>query len=205
MLLRTVLLLFVVAATLSTARAVIDLTPTPHESTCEGFTFKELLFKDGKREIIYQLPDKWVYRAGGDGVRLTPPEAVRADAIIQASQLSAPGPFNEKSLEAAKKQFLGSLPPGSQMITVVTEEQNPVPFSGNPTYELRVSYQIIGETFVRSALFTNVADTQLCFRLTARKSDFEALHRLFRTSIFSWRWIEQRATPDAGSVTASIR
>ena len=197
MLSRTVLLLLLTAA-LTTARAAIDLTPTPHETTCEGFTFKELLFKDGKREILYQLPNKWVYRPGGDGVHLTP-ETPRADAIIQASTLSAPQRFDEKSVEAAKKQFLGSLPPGSQMISVVTEEQNPVPFSGNPTYEFFVSYQIIGETFVRSALFTNVADTQLCFRLTARKSDFEVLHRSFRASILSWRWLEQPVTVTAAN------
>ncbi|MEN3369727.1 MAG: hypothetical protein V7609_1870 [Verrucomicrobiota bacterium] len=202
MLLRTVLLLLLTTA-LTTTRAAIDLTPIPHESTCEGYTFKELLFKDGKRDIVYQLPTKWAYRAGGDGVHLTPPESVRADAIIRASLLSAPQRFDEKSVEAAKKQFLGSLPAGSQMITVVTEEQNPVPFNGNPTYEFVVSYQIIGETFVRSALFTNVADTQLCFRLTARKSDFEGLHRSFRASILSWRWIEPRATPDVGPITAS--
>jgi hypothetical protein len=202
MLSRTVLLLLLAAA-LTTARAAIDLTPIPHESTCEGYTFKELLFKDGKRDIVYQLPNKWSYRAGGDGVHLTPPEAVRADAIIQASTLATPQGFDEKSVEAAKKQFLASLPLGSQMITAVTEEQNPVPFNGNPTYEFRVSYQIIGETFVRSALFTNVSDTQLCFRLTARKSDFEAFHRSFRASILSWRWIEQRTTPDSGPITAS--
>lgn len=202
MLLRTLLPLLLATA-LTTARAAIDLTPTPHESTCEGYTFKELLFKDGKREIVYQLPNKWSYRAGGDGVHLTPPEAVRADAIIQASTLAAPQPFDEKSVEAAKKQFLGGLPPGSQMITVVTEEQNPVPFNGNRTYEFKVSYQIVGETFVRSALFTNVADTQLCFRLTARKADFEALHRTFRASILSWRWIEPPPIPGAGPITAS--
>lgn len=202
MLLRTLFLLLLGTA-ISTAHAGIDLTPIPHESTCEGYTFKELLFKDGKRDIIYQLPNKWGYRAGGDGVHLTPPEADRADAIIQASTLSAPQRFDEKSVEAAKKQFLGSLPPGSQMVTVLTEEQNPVPFNGNATYEFFVSYQIIGETFMRSALFTNVADTQLCFRLTARKSDFEALHRSFRASILSWRWIEKPATPETGPVTAS--
>ena len=192
MLLRNILF-FLLAAAFATARAGIDLTPKPHETTCEGFTFKELLFKDDKRQILYQLPNKWTYRAGADGVHLTPPGSVNADAVIQATPLAKPQPLDEKGIEAARQQLLASVPPGSQMVAVVKEEQNTVPFSGNPTYEIVVSYQVIGATFLRSAVFTNVADTQLSFRLTARKIDFEPLHDLFRRSILSWQWIEPKS------------
>ena len=194
MLLRTILAVLLATA-LTTARAAIDLTPTAHESTCEGFTFKELLFQDGKRQIVYQLPAKWTYRAGGDGLHLTPPQTAYADAIIQAAALPAPQRLDEKSIEAARQQFMSNFPPGSQMITLVSEEQNSVPLNGNATYEITASYQVMGETFLRSAVFSNLADTQMCFRLTARKSDFGRLHQVFRASILSWRWFESSPSP----------
>ena len=200
MLLRNILF-FLLAATFTTARAAIDLTPKPHESTCEGFTFKELLFKDDKRQILYQLPNKWTYRAGADGVHLTPPAGVNADAVIQATPLAKPQPLDEKGISAARQQLLASVPPGSQTVTVVKEEQNAVPFSGNPTYEILVSYQVIGVTFLRSAVFANVGDTQLSFRLTARKIDFEPLHDLFRRSILSWQWSDPQ--PEAAPVAVA--
>jgi len=203
MLRRSIVPIFLVVA-LAGARGAIDLTPTPHETTCEGFTFKELLFKDGKRQILYQLPNKWTYRAGGDGVHLIPPQTGFAEALIQGASLAKPQPFDEKSIEIAKQQFLGSLPPGSHLVGPVKEEQNPVPLGGNPTYEFFVTYQLMGETFLRSTLFTNQADTQLTFRLTARKNEFEALHRTFRASMLTWQWTDQSPlVPKDESVMAS--
>jgi hypothetical protein len=203
MLSRTILF-FLLAAAFTTARAGIDLTPRPHETTCEGFTFKELLFKDDKGQILYQLPNKWTWRAGADGVHLTPPGIVNADAVIQATPLAKPQPLDEKGIDSARQQLLASVPPGSQMIAVVKEEQNAVPFNGNPTYEIQVSYQVIGATFLRSVLFTNVGDTQLSFRLTAHKSDFEPLHDLFRRSILSWQWIEPQPKAAPVAVAESV-
>ena len=78
---RTLLALILTACAVTT-RAAIDLTAVPHETTCEGFTFKELLFKDGPSQILYQLPNKWAYRAGTGEVRLTPPDSPDAEALI---------------------------------------------------------------------------------------------------------------------------
>ena len=196
---RTILLLF--AVSLATSRAAIDLAPTPHEYTCEGFTFTELLFKDGKRQINYLLPNQWSYRAAGNGVLLTPPKSVNADAVILATPLAKPEVLDEKAMAAARERFLSSLPSGSQMIKVVQEEQNPVLLDNKPSYEVIVSYQIMGETFLRSQLFTNNGDTQVSFRFTARKVDFEKLHQVFRGSILSWQWTEPQ--PDSAHVVAA--
>jgi hypothetical protein len=178
----------------ATARAVIDLTPVPHETTCEGFTFKELLFKDGPRQILYQLPNKWTYRAGAGEVHLAPPDIPNADAVIQAAPLPASERLDEKAIAAARTELLSRLPSGSQMITVVSEEPNAVPLNGNPTYQIVVSYQVMGQTFLRGCLFSNIGDTQLRFRLTARKSDYEKLYPAFRSSILSWHWVEPSST-----------
>jgi len=183
------LLSVILAASVATARAAINLTPVPHETTCEGVTFKELLFKDGPRQILYQIPNKWTYRAGAGEVRLAAPEVRDADAVIQAVPSPAGQRLDEKAIAAARNELLSKLPAGSQMITVVSEEPNAVPLNGNPTYQVVVSYQLMGQTFLRSCLFSIVGETQLSFRFTARKSDYEKIYPAFRSSILSWQWL----------------
>jgi hypothetical protein len=34
---------------------------------------------------------------------------------------------------------------------------------------------------------------QLSFRLTARRADFETIQKQFRSSIFSWHWVDRSA------------
>ncbi|PYJ87615.1 MAG: hypothetical protein DME70_06215 [Verrucomicrobia bacterium] len=67
--------------------------------------------------------------------------------------------------------------------------------AGNiPTYEVTASYQIYGEAYVRSVLFANLAETQLRFKLSALKKDFDVLHRQFRASLISWQWVDPSTT-----------
>ena len=91
--------------------------------------------------------------------------------------------------KALEQQFITSLPLGSQFAKVEQEMDNPIPLNGNHSFEVTISYQLMGEKFLRSAIFVNLPDTQLVFRFTARKDDFEPLHREFRTSISSWHWL----------------
>jgi hypothetical protein len=201
MLSRTTLALLI-ATVLTTARAAIELPPTPHESTCEGFTHKELHFKDGKRQAVYQLPKGWAFRPREDGVKLVPPDSF-ADAVILAGAQPGSQPLDEKGIEEGKQEFLRTLPPGSQLVTIVSEQRNPVLLDNKPSYEVIATYQLMGEHFVRSALFTKSLDTQVTFRLTARKSDFEKLHQAFRISILSWHWVDRPDAPETGPLTAS--
>lgn len=187
-----VLLFLILAGSVATAPAAIDLTAVPRETTCEGFTFQELLFKDGPRQIIYQIPNKWTYRLGAGEVRLAPPDLPHAEAVIRAVALPAPRRLDEDAVATARNELLSKLPPGSQMIAVGGEEPNAVPLSGNPTYQVVVTYQVMGETFLRSCLFSNVGDTQLSFRFTARKRDYEKVYPAFRSSILSWQWSQGR-------------
>jgi hypothetical protein len=201
MLSRTTIALLLTAV-LTTARAAIELPPTPHESTCEGFTHKELHFKDGKRQAVYQLPGGWTFRPREGGVKLVPPDPF-ADAIILAGSQPGSQPLDEKAIEEAKQEFLRTIPPGSQLVTIVSEQRNPVLLDNKPSYEVVASYQLLGEHFVRSALFTKSLDTHVTFRLTARKSDFEKLHQTFRSSILSWHWVDRPDAQEAGPLTAS--
>jgi hypothetical protein len=199
---RTILALLIAVA-LTPARAAIELPPVPHESTEEGFTYQKLLFKDGKRQVVYQLPPKWTFRAREAGVQLTPPNAPFAEAVILAAPQPGLPRLDEKGIEEGKQEFLRTLPPGAQLVSIVSEQSNPVLLDNKPSYEVIASYQLMGEKFVRSALFTNFADMQVSFRLTARKSDFEKLHQTFRFSILTWHWEDRPNAPDAGPLTAS--
>jgi hypothetical protein len=201
---RGLLSLAIVLGTLSRAGA-IDLTPATSEYTAEGITFRQLTFKDGKRKVVYEPPRLWGYRGGGTSLQLMPPKGDRTEAMIQVAVANPPLSFDDKGVAALKEQFMRTLPPGSQTATITNEEQNPVRLENSASYAVTGSYKIIGEIFERSVLFVNLPDAQLTFKFTARKADFEKLHQAFRRSILSWRWIEQRATPDAGPVTASIR
>jgi hypothetical protein len=168
----------------------MDLTPSASEYTAEGMTFKQLSFKDGKRRIVYELPRLWTYRGDRASLQLMPPNSARADACIQVADVAKPQAFDEKLFAALREQSLRAAPPGAMNVTLVNEESNPVRLERGDVYAVTISYQTLGETFVRSMLYVNLPDAQLTFRLTARKADFESLQRAFRSSILSWHWAE---------------
>jgi hypothetical protein len=57
-----------------------------------------------------------------------------------------------------------------------------------PSVEIVISYMALGRIFERAVIFVQADDTQLGFRLTAPKEEFDALSQLFRASIGSWQW-----------------
>jgi hypothetical protein len=177
------------------ARGRIDLTPSASEYTAEGITFKQLSFRDGKRRIMYELPRQWGYRSDGTSLQLMPPKSGRADASIQVADLSKSQPFDEKLFAALREQSVQAAPPGALNVTLLTEEVNPVRLERGDAYAVTISYQTLGETFVRSTLYVNLSDAQLTFRLTARKAEFETFQRAFRSSILSWHWVENDPGP----------
>ena len=74
----------------------------------------------------------------------------------------------------------------------------------NPSVQFVISYVTLGQTFQRSVIFINTPDTQLVFRLTAPKADFNALDDVFRRSISSWQWTETKPGQTApGVITAN--
>jgi hypothetical protein len=189
------LLPIVLAACAISARGAIDLTPTASEYTAEGVTFRQLSFKDGKRRVVYELPRQWSYRVDGTSLQLAPQNSVRADASIEVADLPKPQAFDEKLFGALREQSLRAAPTRAQNVTLLNEEFNPVRLERGDVYAVTISYQALGETFVRSMLYVNLPDAQLTFRLTARKADFEPLQRAFRSSILSWHWVEPNPPP----------
>lgn len=180
----------------TTAQAALDLTPISADYVAQGITFQRVIFKQADQtSVSYEPPRGWSCRGGGNRLQLTPAGVTQAEASIQALPITAPQPLDEKNQSLLKEQFLNSLPPGSQKINLLNEEQNPVVLDNKLSYAVTASYQTLGETFVRSALFINRADTQLRFTITSRQSDFEKLQQSFRGSILSWHWVEQSPVP----------
>src|SRR4051812_7316547 len=188
-----------------TSQAHLDLTPTPTEYVAEGIIFQRLTFKQANNtSLSYQPPRGWTCRGGADRLQLTPAQVTRAEALIQALPLASAQSLDEKSEAFLREQFLNTLPPGSQLVKLLNEEQNPVVLDNKLSYAVTASYQVIGETFVRSTLFINLADTQLRFTLNARQSDFEKLNRAFRQSLYSWQWREDRSSLANQSKIAAV-
>lgn len=177
-------------ATALPSYAGIDLTPVQNEYVANGATIRALNFKDDKRRIDYEPPQGWTLDGSANQLRLKPPQKNFAEAVIAATPLVKPQPLDENTIKPLEEQFIAALPVGSQFAKLEEEISNPVLLDGNPSFEITVSYQLNGERFLRSALFVNLPDTQLVFRLAARKDDFAALHREFKASIFSWHWKE---------------
>ena len=172
----------------------IDLTPIRSEYIANGSKIQQLQFKDGRRQIEYEPPAGW--NIDGDASQITlRPKATFAQAAITLTPLNKPQPIDDTAIKSLAEKCLSELPVGSQFAKIEEQTSNPVLLGGNESAEITVSYQITGEKFVRSTLVVNLNDTQLIFRLTAKKNDFSSLHRDFKTSLFSWHWTEEKEEP----------
>jgi hypothetical protein len=169
--------------------AAIDLTAVPRDYVAEGITHKELTFRDGERTVVMELPNKWTFRNNSGRLELVPPQTKFAEGVIQAIPLDAPQPLDEAAKKALAQRVLGEVPPKSDGIAV-EERENPVLINGHESFEVVISYKTLGYTFQSSTIFVNCPETQLIFRFTAPKADFEALNKVFRRAILSWQWIE---------------
>ena len=181
------------------AQAAIDLTPEINEYIAEGTKLQQLIFHENDQRIEYELPHGWTFHRRDAALHLQPPDKKSAEAVIEAAALGGPQPLNENVRKELKDKFVAGLPVGSQSVKIEQQIESPLLFSGNPTFEIVVSYQWIGEKWCKSALFVNMGNSQLTFTCTARKDDFSQTHQQFRTSILSWQRVEpvKQATQSA--------
>lgn len=183
----------------ASAHAGIDFRISFGETKLDGLIFKHLIFHENGKKIIYEQPAGWNYTGDASRIRLTPPNLSQAQADIEQSPLRAPQNFDEATIKSLQEKTLASVPAGSQKPKLLSEEKNPVLVNGHETYEITVGYQFSGQEFQRSILYLNLPDTQLRFRVTARKDDFEKVHKTFRGSIFSWQWSQEGRPPAAAA------
>ena len=185
---KPIILLLASISLCSIAKAEIDFKEGTDERVLEGIKFQQLVFRDNGRKVTYEQPRGWSYLADNGRIRFTPPGVTQAQAEIDQLPLTAPIAFDEATDKKLREQLLSTLPPGSQDGKVVSEEKTPLKKNDCDTYAVTISYQLYGQEFFTGVLYMNLPDTLVRFRATARKADFEKIHRAFRSSVFSWQW-----------------
>jgi hypothetical protein len=186
--LRQTLLALFLGAQLVTAGNAIEFSADLKEFTGEGVIYRRLTFRDDQRTISYLPPPGWNCSLIGKNLHLRPVDKNFAAAEIESVALDKPTVLDDSAIAAGTERVLNTLPPGSQPATLIKQETNPLPFNNSTSYEVVISYKASGDTFQRGVLFVNTPASQLIFKLTAKKADFDALYRAFRTSIATWEW-----------------
>jgi hypothetical protein len=168
------------------AHAELQLSPKVSEYKADGATFKHLEFSDGGKTVTYQSPRGWDYSGTATQLTLRPPKA-QAEASITRIPLSKPGNFDEESLKKLVSEAIAQVLKGSENVTVVSQEKNPLMIQRKETFLLTLSYTFYGEKYCRSILFLNRGNEQLRSQLTCREGDFIDLQRAFLASQYSWQ------------------
>lgn len=174
----------------SATAAPIDFTPSFTQREIDGVVFKQLSFQENGHRITYERPVGWSCTGNLAGLQLSPPDAKGALASVEQSPLPEPQPLDEATVKLLQGEALASLPEGSQAsAAVVSEERSPLRIKGQDTYGVTIDFVREGQEYRMNVLFANLADTQLRFKLVARKSDFERVFRAFRGSLYTLRWL----------------
>ncbi len=195
---------FIISIAAVSARAGVDFTPAVSEYSADGIKLQYLTFHDDKRRIEFEPPHGWTFEGSPAELHLRPPKKNFADALVTVTPLEKPQPLDENGAKRIQEQFVATLPPGTQFVKIEQRAENSVLLDGNPSFEIVASYQLMGTKFMRSAIFVNLPGSQLMFRITAPRDDFQALYRDFRTSIFSWHWLAAEDTSaQTGTATTS--
>ena len=185
------LFLLVSLSTAPLLRADLDLTPATATRHLEGFSFPELIFSDGPQQVSYEFPRGWSYSAiSSRQIRFQPPQVSQAETTIESIPMADEYQFDEKLIKKLKEDLVRSLPKSSTQIQLVSEVNDTLLINGHKTYEVTIGYQNYGQKYRISVLFANLGRQQLRFRVLARASDFDQVHRDFTASLCSLQWLE---------------
>lgn len=171
----------------ASAHAELQLTPKVVEYKADGATLKHLEFSDGGTTVSYQSPYGWDCSGTGAQLTLRPPNKAQVEATITRVPLSQPGSFDEESLKKLVSEAIAQVPKGSENVSVVSQEKNPLMILGKETFLITLSYNFYGQKYGRSILFLNRGNEQLRSQLTCRGADFEALQLAFLRSQYTWK------------------
>jgi hypothetical protein len=195
--------LFVLAMAIKSASGQIDFTPEVKEYTAEGFTHRRVTFKNDKGSVTFGPPARWTVRGDKEVLRFSPPESNFVEATVQTASLPTALVFDEAGLRVLEQQVMREVPVAAQSPQIIKRTENAVIIGPHRNFEFIISYQALGQTFHRSAIFANTPDKPLVFRFTAPKADFEKFASDFRRSLSSWNWIEKPTSVIPASAMAS--
>lgn len=180
-------LLNALLATAISARAELQLTPTLQELEGDGSKFKQLAFSDGEKTVTYQAPIGWDYSGSATQLTLRPPKKTQAEATITRSPLVQPGAFDDEGLKKLVNEVSALVPKGSENVTVISQEKNPLLIDRKETFLVVLGYNLFGQAYNRSVLFLNRGNEQIRFQLVCRQADFKELQKAFLGSQFTWQ------------------
>jgi hypothetical protein len=175
------------ALCVASARAELLLTPTVLEVEKEGGKSRHFAFSDGAQTVTYQPPRGWDYSGSATQLTLRPPNKTQAQATISRVPLLQPGTFDEESLKKLVSEAIALVPPGSEGISVLSQEKNLLKIQSKETFLITLSYTFYGQKFGRSILLLNRGNEQIRLQLTCRDTDFKDLHRAFLASQGTWQ------------------
>lgn len=181
------LVLVVGAFLIVSMRADLQLSPVVDEYEMEGIKLKQLAFSDGNKKVTYQSPRGWNYSGSANQLTLHPPNKAQAEATITRVSLPEEGRFDDEGLKTLVAEASAALPKGSENITILSQEKNPVMIGRKETFLVILSYNLFGQSYSRSVLFLNRGKEQIQFQLVCRDSDFKELQKAFFASQFSWQ------------------
>jgi hypothetical protein len=169
------------------ARAELQLTPSVVQYELDGVKLKQLAFSDGAKQVTYQAPRGWEYSGSATQLTLRPPNKPQAEATITRIPLPQPGSFDDESLKKLVTEAVASVPKGSENVTLVSQEKNPLLINRKETFLITLAYDFYGASYSRSILFLNRGNEQIRFQLTCSQADFKELQKAFLGSQYSWR------------------
>lgn len=171
----------------TSAQAELLLIPKTVEYQLDGVKFQQIAFADGVKVVTYQAPRGWEYSGSATKLSLRPPNKSQAEASITRIPLPKPGSFDEESLKKLVEEAVAQIPKGSENISVVSQEKNPVMIYRKETFLVTLSYTAYGQQYSRSILFLNRGNDQIRSQLTCREADFKELQRAFLASQYTWQ------------------
>jgi hypothetical protein len=178
--------MILVASGIAIARGELDLTPNMEIHKMERVGIPRLVFHDGAKEIYYQPPRGWACTGSHNSVAFSIPTYQEAKAAIQsAAKLRIPA-FDDK----AQKLFeatpaLLQLPKGAKDVKITEVDLNPLIVDSHKTLEVQLTYSFFGQSCAKSILLVDRNGAEVSFTLDCLAPDFQALHGVFRGSVFS--------------------
>lgn len=183
----TLVRVFFVSAIIIPVQAELQLTPAISEYQLDGVKFKQLAFPNGDKRATYQPPPGWNWAGSANQLTLHPVGKSQAEAIISKTPLPQSVAFDDETINKLVAEVIASLPKEATAVKVVSQGKNPLVINRKETFQVVISYNLLGQTFNRSILFLNNDREQLRFQLVARPSDFKELQKTFQASLYTWQ------------------
>ncbi len=168
------------------ASAQIDLTPKESFYTVEGIRVPNVTFKNGTKEFTYSPPANWLLSGGGNKLTVAPLDGVQAGATIEVQTAHGPVPAATAENIKTYSDIAASLVPReASKVEVVEAIVCPMRISGKAMIEVTLTYTFFGQLFRANVLFMPRERETLRFQFSSRATDYPALAKNFRSSLFS--------------------